>query len=264
MHFINPTQTQLPESIPSNLIDEVNPSKARLDFLFVGAHPDDVEIACGGTIHSLVQQGYRVGIVDLTDGEPTPLSESPEQRWAEAEAAGRVLGVHYRRLLNLPNRRLMDGFEERVALAKELRFWRPSTVVGFGNKTPMASPDHYQAMQITDAAVFYSRLTKWDSHFDNVPPHSITRQLYFKLSFEPAPCMGAESQFTVDITESIDKKIESIACYQSQFPPAKSYVFDRVRGLATAAGAAAGFTAGETFASPKPLGIKNLMKLFEA
>ena len=88
--------------------------------------------------------------------------------------------------------------------------------------------------------------------------------MYFKLSFEPAPSVGADSQFTVDITESLDKKIESIACYQSQFPPAKSYVFDRVRGLATAAGAGAGFAAGETFASPKPLGIKNLMKLFEA
>ena len=102
----------------------------------------------------------------LTDGEPTPLSESPEQRWAEAEAAARVLGVHYRRLLNLPNRRLMDDFEARVALAKEFRYWRPSMVIGFGNKTPLASPDHYQAMQITDAAVFYSRLTKWDNYFD--------------------------------------------------------------------------------------------------
>ena len=236
----------------------------KLDVLFVGAHPDDVEIACGGTIHSLVKQGYRVGIVDLTDGEPTPLSESPEQRWAEAEAAAQVLGVHYRRLLNLPNRRLMDDFEARVALAKEFRYWRPDMVVGFGNKTPLASPDHYQAMQITDAAIFYSRLTKWDNYFDSLPTHTIIRQLYFRLSFEPAALVGFDSQFTVDISASLEKKIESIACYKSQFPPAKAHVFQRVRGLAIAAGAANGFDAGETFACAKPLGVKNMMKLFEA
>ncbi|MDZ4849498.1 MAG: PIG-L family deacetylase [Pirellulaceae bacterium] len=264
MLFIDPANAEIPKSIPAELVDSNDPTRARLDVIFVGAHPDDVEIACGGTIHSLVEQGYRVGIVDLTDGEPTPLSESPVHRWKEAEAAAMVLGVHYRRLLNLPNRRLMDGFDERVALAKEFRFWRPSTVIGFGNKTPMASPDHYQAMQITDAAVFYSRLTKWDEHFDGLPTHTIARQLYFRLSFEPAPSAGYESQFTVDISKSLDKKIESIACYRSQFSAAKAYVFDRVRGLAVAAGAAAGFDAGENFASPKPLGVKNLLKFFDA
>jgi LmbE family N-acetylglucosaminyl deacetylase len=256
MLFIGPRTHGQPISGTSN---QLTP----LDVLFVGAHPDDVEIACGGTIHRLVQQGYRVGIVDLTDGEPTPLSESPEQRWSEAEAAAKVLGVHYRRLLNLPNRRLMDDFEARVALAKEFRFWRPHTVIGFGNKTPLASPDHYQAMQITDAAVFYSRLTKWDNYFDGLPTHTIARQLYFKLSFEPAPSVGFESQFTVDISASLDKKIESIACYRSQFPPAKAHVFQRVRGLAIAAGASIGFDAGETFACSKPLGVKNMVKLFE-
>jgi LmbE family N-acetylglucosaminyl deacetylase len=228
--------------------------------MFVGAHPDDLEIACGGTIHSLVQQGYRVGLVDLTDGEPTPASPSPEVRWAEAKAAGEVLGVAYRRLLDLPNRRLMDGFDERVALAKEFRFWRPSVVVGFGNKTPMASPDHYQAMQITDAAVFYSRLTKWDEHFDGLSPHTISNQLYFKLAFEPASFASSDSQVTVDISDSLEAKLASIACYKTQFPPAKSHVFDRVRGIAIAAGAAANVKAAETFATTKPVIVKDLMK----
>ena len=58
-----------------------------LDIIAVGAHPDDVEIACGGTLASLVQQGYRVGIIDLTDGEPTPLSPGPHVRLAEAAAS---------------------------------------------------------------------------------------------------------------------------------------------------------------------------------
>ena len=82
-----------------------------LDVIAVGAHPDDVEIACGGTLAKLVDQGYRVGIIDLTDGEPTPHSPGPEVRLAEAEAAAEVLGVHERIQLNLPNRRLFDCFE---------------------------------------------------------------------------------------------------------------------------------------------------------
>src|SRR5207244_7220820 len=90
----------------------------QLDVIAVGAHPDDVEIACGGTLAKLVRQGYRVGIVDLTDGEPTPHSPGPEARAAEADAAAKKLGVHVRLQLGLPNRRLFDSFEARVALGK--------------------------------------------------------------------------------------------------------------------------------------------------
>src|SRR5881227_642955 len=93
----------------------------QLDLIAVGAHPDDVEIACGGTLAKLVTQGYRVGIVDLTDGEPTPGSPGPDVRLAEAARAAEILGVHVRENLNLPNRRLFDGFEARVALATVFR-----------------------------------------------------------------------------------------------------------------------------------------------
>src|ERR1700690_4444749 len=112
----------------------------QLDVIAVGAHPDDVEIACGGTLAKLVKQGYRVGIVDLTDGEPTPNSPGPEARAAEAEAARKKLGVPVGVQLGLPNRRLFDTFEARVALAKVFRRYRPRLVFGFGEKTPLASP----------------------------------------------------------------------------------------------------------------------------
>src|SRR5438132_574141 len=82
-----------------------------LDVIAVGAHPDDVEIACGGTLARLVRKGYQVGIVDLTDGEPTPLSPGPDVRLAEAQRAAEILGVAVRINLNLPNRRLFDSFE---------------------------------------------------------------------------------------------------------------------------------------------------------
>jgi N-acetylglucosamine malate deacetylase 1 len=231
-----------------------------LDVIAVGAHPDDVEIACGGTLAKLVKQGYRVGIIDLTDGEPTPRSPSPEVRLAEARAAAEKLGVQMRVTLDLPNRRLFDSFEARVALAKEFRKYRPRVVIGFGDKTPLASPDHWQAMQITDAAVFYARLTKWDQHFDGLPVHLISSQLYFRLAFEPAILPGYPSHFTVDITDTLEVKLASIACYETQFPPTKAHVFERVKGAALLAGAASGFLAGETFVSARPLGAVDLVK----
>ncbi len=231
------------------------------DVLAVGAHPDDVEIACGGTLARLVHQGYRVGIVDLTDGEPTPGSPHPDVRLAEAQEAARRLGVCRRVVLNLPNRRLFDSFEARVALARQLRLFRPKIVIGFGSKTPMASPDHWQAMLITDAAIFYSRLTKWDEHFDGQPPHTVSAQLYFRLPFEAATLDGFSSHFTVDIGRTLETKLAAVHCYKTQFPPAKDYVFERIRSAAILAGLGAGFTAGETFVTTKPMGTDYLVRM---
>lgn len=231
-----------------------------LDVIAVGAHPDDVEIACGGTLAQLVRQGYRVGIIDLTDGEPTPKCPSPDVRLAEAQAAAAALGVQVRVTLDLPNRRLFDSFESRVALAREFRRYRPKVVIGFGDKTPMASPDHWQAMQITDAAVFYSRLSKWDDFFDGLPVHTIATQLYFRLAFEPMTLNDFSSHFTVDISETLEAKLASVACYKTQFPPEKGHVFERIRGAALIAGAASGFHAGEVFVSTRPVGTRHLMQ----
>lgn len=236
------------------------PDYPQLDVIAVGAHPDDVEIACGGTLARLVQQGYQVGIVDLTDGEPTPLSPGPEVRLAEAKLAAAALGVQVRVTLDLPNRRLFDTFEARVLLAKEFRKYRPKIVIGFGDKTPTASPDHWQAMQITDAAVFYSRLTKWDEHFDGLPVHPIQSQLYFRLAFEPTTLGGFPNHFTIDISETLEQKLAAVRCYATQFPPGKAHVFDRIRGAAMIAGAAANFAAGEVFVSTRPLGALDLVK----
>ncbi|MCA9126394.1 MAG: PIG-L family deacetylase [Planctomycetales bacterium] len=231
----------------------------QLDVIAVGAHPDDVEIACGGTLAKLASQGYRVGILDLTNGEPTPLCDDPAIRLAEADMAAETLGIAVRKVLALPNRRLFDCFEARVALAKEFRKYRPRLVIGFGNKTPMASPDHYQAMLITDAAVFYSRLTKWDHEFDGLPVHSVACHINFQLGFEQVRSEFG-SQVTVDISEQLERKLSSIQCYRTQFPPEKQRVLDRVRGMAIAAGSAAGFAAGEVFSTTRPLGCQDLVQ----
>ncbi|MFZ5831710.1 MAG: PIG-L family deacetylase [Planctomycetota bacterium] len=231
-----------------------------LDVIAVGAHPDDIEIACGGTLAKLARQGYRVGIVDLTDGEPTPGSPGPESRLAEARQAAEILGVVKRVTLALPNRRLFDSFEARVALAKEFRRFRPRLVIGLGGKTPLASPDHYQAQLITEAAVFYSRLTKWDEHFDGLPTHPIAAYMNCLLalrSLGPADS-GA---LVVDISDTLELKLKAIACYLTQFPPEKAHYFDRFRAFALQQGLAAGFAAGEVLISPVVIGTRDLMGL---
>lgn len=234
-------------------------SYPQLDVIAVGAHPDDVEIACGGTLAKLVKQGVAVGIIDLTDGEPTPKSPGPEVRLAEAQRAAEILGVQVRVNLGLPNRRLFDSFEARVALGKEFRKYRPRLVIGFGDKTPLASPDHWQAMQITDAGVFYSRLTKWDPYFDGLPVHTVSTQLYFTLAFSGLTQPLGAGAFMVDISDTLEAKLASIQCYETQFPPEKQAIFERIRSLALVQGMAAGFAAAEMFASPRALGTRNLM-----
>jgi N-acetylglucosamine malate deacetylase 1 len=231
-----------------------------LDFMAVGAHPDDVEIACGGTLARLANKGYKVGIVDLTDGEPTPLSPGPDVRLEEARRAAEVLGVAVRVNLNLPNRRLFDTFEARVALAKVFRRHKPKVVVGFGGKTVLASPDHFQAMQITDAAVFYSRLTKWDEHFDGLPVHTVANQLGFPIALHQLDLPEAAGYIVADIGPTLAAKIEAVRCYATQFPAAKAGIFAAIETMNRYQGLTAGFEAGELFTTYRTVGIDDLMR----
>ncbi len=231
----------------------------QLDVIAVDAHPHDVEIACAGTLARLVEQGLGVGIIDLTNGEPTPLCEDPAIRLAEATAAAAALGVGTRVTLELPNRRLFDSHEARLALATEFRKYRPRLVIGFGDRTPMASPDHWQAMQITDAAIFYSRLCKWDDQFQDLPVHRIEAQLHYSIAFSSLQLPTAAGHFVQDISETLEKKMASIACYKTQFPEDKSHVLDRVRAAAHYFGSTAGYRAGELLLSPRTIGTSNLM-----
>lgn len=231
-----------------------------LDLMAVGAHPDDVEIACGGTLARLARKGYAVGIVDLTDGEPTPHSPGPDVRLAEARRAAEILGVPVRVNLNLPNRRLFDSFESRVALAKVFRQFRPKVVLGFGGKTVLASPDHYQAMLITDAAVFYSRLTKWDEHFDGLMPHVISNQLSFPIALHGLDLPEASGYVVADIGSTLEVKLQSIRAYQTQFPASKEGIFRAVETMNRYHGLTAGFEAGELFLTYRTVGVDDLMR----
>jgi len=230
-----------------------------LDVIAVGAHPDDVEIGCGGCLARLAQQGYRVGIVDLTDGEPTPGSPGPEVRLAEARRAAQTLGAAVRVTLDLPNRRLFDTFEARVRLASEFRKYRPRLVLGPGSKTPLASPDHDQAMLITEAAVFYSRLSKWDEHFGGLPPHTVPALMYYFLALRSlAPTQS--NCVVVDISQTLPTKLAAVACYETQFAH-RPEILERIRAFNQQQGLAAGLAAGEVLASPTVLATDDLMGL---
>jgi len=232
-----------------------------LDLMAVGAHPDDVEIACGGTLARLVQLGYRVGIVDLTDGEPTPGSTGPDVRLREAAEAAAILGVQVRETLALPNRRLFDSHDARVALATVFRRHRPAIVLSMAAKTPLASPDHQQAVALCDAAVFYSRLSKWEDQFGGLPVHVIKRQLWFPLGFASLALPPAAGHFVADISETLEIKLRAIRAYASQFPPSKERLFRTLEAQNRYYGGSAGFDAGELFLVSTTLGTRDLVGL---
>ena len=237
-------------------------SQKQLDVLFTAPHPDDLEIGCGGTIALLVKQGYRVGMVHMTDGEPTPKG-TREQRLAEAQAAAKVLGVPVLEILPLTNRELMDGPPARYTLATMLRRYRPRILVGIAGRTVAASPDHYQAQLITEGARFYSQLTKWDERFDGTEPFRIDHLVYRPIP-SSAEILHFPTQFVVDITTTIEQKLEAIRCYESQFTGERwERLKNYVLANAGSEGLRCGYAYGELYVLPRPAGVKDMYKLLQ-
>lgn len=232
----------------------------QLDIVFTAPHPDDLEIGCGGTIARLVKLGYRVGIVHMTNGEPTPRG-SVETRLREAREAADVLGATICEILDLTNRELMDSPQARYAVATVLRKYRPRILVGLAGRTPGASPDHYQAQLLTEAARFYSQLTRWDDRFGGTAPHRIDHLVY-----RPIPGAAEFSifptRFVCDITETIDQKLAAIQCYRSQFAGDRwEWLRHYVLSTAGFEGALAGVRYGEMYAMPRMLKAPDLVAL---
>ena len=233
-----------------------------LDVLAVAPHPDDLEITCGGTLAKLVKQGHRVGILDLTTGEPTPRG-SLETRAKEAEAARKALGVPVRVNVGLPNRVLMDSPENRYQLATQFRRYRPKIVVVMAGRTPAASPDHHQGHMLVEASRFYSQLTKWNDRFAGTEPYRVPHLVYALIPFD-AEVRHWRGTFTVDVTDTFEQKIAAIRCYASQFDDQR---FERVRHFVTghniAVGGLCGFAYGEAFALPHAVGTADLVSLVQ-
>lgn len=233
-------------------------STATLDVLFTAPHPDDLEIGMGGTIAKLVKQGYRVGMVHMTNGEPTPRG-TPEIRAKEMRAAADILGVQVLEMLGLTNRMLMDAPETRFALATVIRKYRPKILVGMAGRTPGASPDHYQGQLITEAARFYSQFTKWNDRFGGTEPWRVDHLLYRPTRIA-AEVHHWHSQIVVDISDTLEQKIAACRAYESQFDGDRfSGLEHYMRSWAGAEGSMSGVKYGETYALPRLLGVTDLV-----
>jgi bacillithiol biosynthesis deacetylase BshB1 len=224
-----------------------------LDYLIIAPHPDDAELGMGGTIALLLAQGARVGILELTDGEPTPHG-SPEIRQRETEAASAVLGVTWRGCLGLPNRRLEATLEARASLAGMFRQLRPRVL--FAPYWEDTHPDHVAASALVDAARFWSKLTKSDLAGEPHYPHKLYYYFSVHLRIHPPP------SFVLDITAHIDTKMRALACYQSQLITGRSTTpptfLDDVRDRARYWGWAIGTRYGEPFVSREEIGLRGL------
>ena len=232
----------------------------KFDLIAVSPHPDDAEIGCGGTLALLSEKGYRIAIIDLTNGEPTPFNDDPQVRLAEASRAAKILGIE-RVTLDLPNRKLLDNLEARMKLAKEFRRMKPKIVIGMQGMTPRASPDHYQSQLIFDASTFYSRLTKWEHMFDGLAPWRIDNVFYYYTARELFT-QSQPLQFTVDISEHFETKKSALLAYESQFRAHSSYnppIIDWLEGMGRFFGSLAGCKYAEIFYGSKIMTM-NLFK----
>ncbi len=234
-----------------------------LDLIAVGAHPDDIEIACGGTLAQLSRKGYRVGIVDLTDGEPTPLSPGPDVRMAEAQKAADVLGVAVRINLNLPNRRLFDSFEARVAPGQRSSGDSGPRSSGIRRQdghsaSPGPLPGHADHRT---RPFFYKPIGRnGDEHFDGLPVHTVTNQLGFAINLHGLDLPEGSGYIVADIGPSLATKVEAIRCYSTQFPSAKAGIFGAIETMNRYHGLTAGFEAGELFMTYRTVGVDDLMR----
>jgi bacillithiol biosynthesis deacetylase BshB1 len=178
----------------------------RLDALAIGAHPDDVEFACGGTLIKLVSLGYRVGVLDMTRGE-SGTRGTPEIRESEAKEAARMLGLIMRDNLELPDARIWLNEESRTRLVRKLRQYRPRIVFTHYWEDP--HPDHAHTCQIVREAAHVAGLVRYDGDVGQprFRPHAIA---HFMLPRTAVPT------FIVDISQFADQKLEVAMCYKSQ------------------------------------------------
>jgi bacillithiol biosynthesis deacetylase BshB1 len=227
-----------------------------LDVLVVAPHPDDAELGMAGALLKFKADGCRVGVLDLTDGEPTPHG-TPELRAQETAAATEVLGLDWRGNLGLPNRRLEPTLEARAKLAGVFRQQRPRLI--FAPYWVDSHPDHVAATQLIEAARFWSKLTKTDLPGEPFYPPRILYYFCVHLRMVTAPA------FVLDITPYWPAKRQAMECYQSQFVtgrPTESPTFlDRMRDQAAFWGWSIGTAYGEAFASREPVALASLRDL---
>lgn len=241
-----------------------------LDILAIAAHRDDVEQTCGGTLLKMAQQGYRTGILDLTQGEMGTRGTA-EDRAREAAEAARILQVSFRHALDIPDGRVENTWENRLKIVRVLREQKPRVVI-----LPYwqgRHPDHYNCSTLAYEACFLSGLAKLELPEGTAgkpeaallkQPHRPFKIVYATLYYDIRPT------FVVDITGQFEARLESIYAYKSQFTdqeagrndfPAHAEIRERVASMARFYGILGGVKYAEPFLQKEVGLVDDLVKI---
>lgn len=234
----------------------------KLDVLAFGAHPDDIELACCGTLMKMKAQGKRIGAVDLTRGE-LGTRGTAELRDQEAAAAAKILGLDVRE-----NLRFRDGFfahdeAHQLAIIRMIRKYQPEVVLV--NAPVDRHPDHGRGSQLVRDAAYLAGLRRIETELDGAAQAAARPKKVFRYVQDQL----LQPSFVVDITDFFDRKMEAIKAYGSQFFDPKSdepmtYIssqnyLDQIEARAMTMGHMIGVRYGEGFIAEKPLRVEDLM-----
>lgn len=232
-----------------------------VDILAISAHADDLELACGGTLIRAVDQGQRVGLVDLTRGEMGTRG-TPQMRRREAEQARKLLGALFRLQLDFGDGGLRTGRKEELELIRLVRHCRPAVVLA--PYPDDRHPDHTRAGRLVTEASFYAGLVKLDTGQKAHRPQVV---IYFLQNYVPHP------SFVVDVTETFERKMRAIGSYKSQFHNPKSNepatfiarksFLAMIEGRARHFGAMIGVDFGEAFVTKQPPRVDELIAAYQ-
>ncbi len=236
----------------------------KLDILAFGAHPDDVELGCAGTIAKEISLGKKVGIVDLTRGE-LGTRGSAELRDKEAAKAAEILGVSVRENLGFADGFFKNDKEHQMAIIKMLRKYQPDVVLC--NAIDDRHIDHPKGSKVVSDACFLSGLLKIETELDG----ELQEKWRPKLVYHYIQWKNIEPDFVVDITGFMDKKEASVLAYSSQFfdpksdapetPITSKNFTDSINYRARDLGRLIGVDYAEGFISERYVAVENLSKL---
>lgn len=236
----------------------------KLDILAFGAHPDDVELGCAGTLHKHVNLGLKVGIIDLTLGELGSRGDVPT-RLQEAINAQNIIGASIRENLKLPDGFINQSKEQKLEIIKIIRRYRPEIIIT--NAPSDRHPDHGNGHKLVQEAAFLSGLLKIET-IDNGAIQSHWRPKSM-LSYIQDRLLTPD--FIVDTTAEWDIKMASILAHKSQFyskdsAEPQTYISSsnfirHIEARDLEYGRMIGCTYGEGFISSKKLKIDNLLNI---
>ena len=232
----------------------------KTDILAFGAHPDDVELGCGGTIAKLVSEGKTCAIIDLTKGE-LGTRGTDEIRLEEAAQSAKILGVAARENLAMKDGFLVNSEEYQLRIVKMIRKYRPEIVLA--NAIDDRHPDHAKAAKLVSDACFLAGLrkiqTSLDGDFQEVwRPKQIFHYIQWK---------DIKPEFVIDISEHLNKKLEACMAFKTQFYDPKSTepetpitskdFYESLTYRAQDLGRLSGVTYAEGFTTEKLIAMKN-------